>query len=70
QALRLEKPAFQRLLLRRPELAEAIAEVLAERRAKNEQARESLDQATRDSRQRQHRGQFLARIRDYFGYRG
>jgi CRP-like cAMP-binding protein/small-conductance mechanosensitive channel len=69
QALRLEKPAFQRLLLRRPELAEAIAEVLADRRAKNEQARESLDQATRESRQRQHRGQFLARIRDYFGYR-
>ena len=70
QALRLEKPAFQRLLLRRPELAEAIAEVLAGRRAQLEQTRESLDQATRESRQRQHRGQLLERIRDYFGYRG
>ena len=69
RGLRLDKAAFQRLLTRRPELAEAIAEVLAERRVGLEQTRGQLDQASRAQRAQQHRGQLLARIREYFGNR-
>jgi CRP-like cAMP-binding protein/small-conductance mechanosensitive channel len=68
--LRLDKAAFQRLLTRRPELAEAIAEVLADRRVGLEQTKGQLDQATRAQRAQQHRGQLLARIREYFGKPG
>jgi small-conductance mechanosensitive channel len=69
RGLRLDKAAFQRLLTRRPELAEAIAEVLAERRVGLEQTRGQLDQSTRAQQAQQHRGQLLARMREYFGSR-
>lgn len=69
RGLRLDKAAFQRLLLARPELAETMAEVLAERRAGLDQALGLMDQASRAQRAQQQRGQLLARIRDYFGHR-
>ena len=67
-AYRLEKQAFRHLLLGRPQLAEAIAQVLAERRMGLDQAREKLDQQARAKRTDEHRGQLLARIREFFGH--
>lgn len=69
-AYRLEKPAFRHLLQLRPELAEAVAEVLAERRVGLEQAKDKLDQQTRAKRHQEHRGQLLARIREFFSHHG
>jgi small-conductance mechanosensitive channel/CRP-like cAMP-binding protein len=66
-ALRLDKPAFHRLLTERPELAEQVAAALAARRAELEQAREQLDHAARTQREREHHGQLLLRIRAFFG---
>jgi small-conductance mechanosensitive channel/CRP-like cAMP-binding protein len=65
----LDKEAFRQLLQSRPELADSIAEVLAKRRVELDQAKESLDQASKLKRQHDAKNHLLERIRAYFGPR-
>lgn len=69
-AYRLEKEPFRRLLLQRPELAEAVAGVLAQRKVELEAAREQLDQDASRRRHHEHRSQMLLRIREFFSHKG
>ena len=66
----LDKDAFRQLLRLRPELADGVAEVLAKRRVELDQAKESLDQASRAKRQSEAKGHMLERIKAYFGNKG
>jgi small-conductance mechanosensitive channel/CRP-like cAMP-binding protein len=65
----LDKEAFRALLQLRPELVDSVAEVLAKRRVELEQAKESLDQASKLRRQHEAKGHMLERIKAYFGHR-
>lgn len=66
-AFRLEKEPFRQLLAQRPELAESIAELLAQRKVELEAAREQLDKPGSLQRHGEHRRQLLGRIRKFFG---
>jgi CRP-like cAMP-binding protein len=63
---RLDKPAFEDLVRSRPEIAAAVAVVLAERRMGLEQARDRLDDATRSRRRASTKHDLLGRIRGFF----
>ena len=63
---RLDKPAFEELVQSRPEIAEAVADLLAERRMSLEQARDRLDEATRSRRRMSTKHDILGRIRGFF----
>jgi small-conductance mechanosensitive channel/CRP-like cAMP-binding protein len=65
----LDKEAFRQLLQLRPELVDSVAEVLAKRRVELDQAKESLDQASKLRRQHEAKGHLLERIKAYFGHR-
>jgi small-conductance mechanosensitive channel/CRP-like cAMP-binding protein len=70
ECLRLDKDDFKNLMDRRPEIAQDISAILAQRRVELLAAREDLDA---DAKKRQivsERGQLLAAIRDFFGLRG
>ena len=67
ECYRLDKEAFHDILQRRPEIAENISEILARRRVELEAALEDLDEETRQERARQHQGDLLQRIKDFFG---
>jgi CRP-like cAMP-binding protein len=64
---RLGRAAFQTLLLRQPQFAERVAELLARRRLELETARENLDATTRARRMETDRMDLLGRIRGFFG---
>jgi small-conductance mechanosensitive channel/CRP-like cAMP-binding protein len=66
ECYRLDKEAFDDILQRRPEIAENISEILARRRVELEAALEDLDEETRQMRARQHQGDLLQRIKDFF----
>src|SRR5712692_829290 len=66
ECYRLDKEAFREVLKQRPEIAENISEILARRRVELEAALEDLDEETRQTRARQHQGDLLRRIRDFF----
>ena len=66
ECYRLDKEAFHDILQRRPEIAENISEILARRRVELEAALEDLDEETRQTRARQHQGDLLRRIKDFF----
>jgi small-conductance mechanosensitive channel len=64
---RLDKPAFQELVQSRPEIADAVAELLAERRMRLEAARDDAAADVSQSRKRQTTKQdILGRIRGFF----
>jgi small-conductance mechanosensitive channel len=67
---RMDRPAFEQLLRERPELAERIAEVLADRRVHLIEAREELDEAGRGERVKAAKHDLAARIREFFGLDG
>jgi CRP-like cAMP-binding protein len=67
QCLRVDKDDFREVLAGRPELAQEISTILAQRRVELESARENLDAAARSQRVQSERKRILAAIRDFFG---
>ncbi len=66
ECYRVDKDSFQEILRKRPELAEDISQVLARRRAELEAAREDLTEEAKRARMRDHQGDLLQRIRNFF----
>jgi small-conductance mechanosensitive channel len=66
ECYRLDKPSFDDILRRRPELAEDISRVLARRHAELEALREGLSEEAMRKRMHSHQGDFLQRIKDFF----
>jgi small-conductance mechanosensitive channel/CRP-like cAMP-binding protein len=68
---RLDKAAFEELIRSRPELADAVAELLAERKMGLEAARESAaDEASRKNKRQSTKNDILGRIRGFFNLSG
>jgi CRP-like cAMP-binding protein len=63
---RLDKHAFEDLIRSRPPIAEAVAELLTERKVSLEAARESVDDAARARRRQTTKQDILGRIRGFF----
>lgn len=70
ESYRLERKAFERILLDDPPIVERISETLAKRKIALEAAREGLDFEARRSREVTESKQLIHRIRDFFGLRG
>ena len=66
ECYRLDKEALHDILQSRPEIAETISEILARRRVELETAREDLNEEAKVLRLRQHQGDLLQRIKDFF----
>jgi small-conductance mechanosensitive channel/CRP-like cAMP-binding protein len=66
ECYRVDKDAFHHILSSRPKIAEDISEVLARRHAELEAARENLSDEAKRARMRQHQGDLLKRIRNFF----
>src|SRR6266550_1151363 len=66
ECYRVDKDAFHDILRSRPQIAEDISEVLARRRAELDAAREDLNEEAKRARMRDHQGDLLRRIRDFF----
>lgn len=64
---RLEKEDFQGLVKRRPEVADQIAVLLAERRARRASIEENLDSETRAKKKRDDERDLLHRMKSFFG---
>lgn len=69
ECLRLDREAFRDVVAKRPELAERISHVLAERKVALDAAREALDHAARARLVVQTQGDLLTRIRTFFALR-
>ena len=67
---RLDKPAFEELVRSRPEIAEAVADLLTERRESLDQARTEIDEASRRRRRQSTKQDILGRIRGFFNLGG
>ncbi|HQR11579.1 MAG TPA: mechanosensitive ion channel family protein [Casimicrobiaceae bacterium] len=63
---RLEKRGFDAILKARPELAEALSQVLAARAAANDATLQAMDDAARRKRASGNAGEFLRKIRLFF----
>jgi CRP-like cAMP-binding protein len=63
---RLDKHEFVDVLVRRPQIAEEIAQTLALRRAELEAAKEGLNEQAKQERMRATHGDLLRRIRRFF----
>lgn len=70
ECYRLDADAFRSLLVARPDLAETVASVLAERKVGLSAANEKLDEAARASQLAHSRADMLARIRSFFALGG
>src|SRR5205814_9094425 len=66
QCYPVDKDSFHDVLRERPEIAEDISQVLARRRAELEAAREDLTEEAKRARMRDHQGDLLQRIRNFF----
>ncbi|PYS84101.1 MAG: mechanosensitive ion channel protein MscS [Acidobacteria bacterium] len=66
ECYRLDKESFKDILRRRPEIAEDISHVLARRRAELDAVREGLSEEATRQRMRNHQGDLLRRIRNFF----
>lgn len=64
---RLDKKGFDAIMQARPELAEVLAHVLAERQAANDAALQLLDAETRDLRKVGRTRELMRRIQSFFG---
>jgi small-conductance mechanosensitive channel/CRP-like cAMP-binding protein len=67
ECYRLDKSAFQELMVKRPELAGTIADVLARRRLELGAAQMDLGQKAQSERLRATQGDILKTIRNFFG---
>jgi small-conductance mechanosensitive channel/CRP-like cAMP-binding protein len=63
---RLDKVTFEQVLLQRPEIAHALSDKLAERRAELLAARDGLDAAGQKAAELKARGEILSAIRTFF----
>jgi len=66
ECYRVDKDAFHDILRSRPQIAEDISEVLARRTAELDAAREDLNEEAKRARMRDHQGDLLRRIRNFF----
>ncbi|HYO97720.1 MAG TPA: mechanosensitive ion channel family protein [Polyangiaceae bacterium] len=66
ECLRVDKDQFREVLARRPELAQEISTLLAQRRVELETARDNLDAETKNRRVQSERSRILGAIRDFF----
>jgi CRP-like cAMP-binding protein len=66
ECYRVDKDAFHDILRSRPQIAEDISEVLARRTAELDAARENLNEEAKRARMRDHQGDLLRRIRNFF----
>jgi small-conductance mechanosensitive channel/CRP-like cAMP-binding protein len=66
ECYRLDKESFKDILHRRPEIAEDISHVLARRRAELDAVREGLSEEAMRQRMKNHQGDLLRRIRNFF----
>lgn len=69
ECLRVDRAAFGALLERRPNIAQEVAAVLAERRVALETARGHLDAESRNLRVEGERHRILSAVQDFFGLR-
>ena len=69
ECYRLAKATFERLLQRRPELAERLATSIAERRTRLAEVVEDLSQDERQHRVEEVRWELVEQIRSFFGIR-
>lgn len=67
ECYRLDKTAFENILLTRPSIAEEIALVLASRRTELDSALQNMDAAQREKMLSQQHTEILGRIRRFFG---
>ena len=67
ECLRVDRSAFRALLDRRPNIAQDVAEVLAQRRVALDAAREDLDAESRNLRVQGERNRILSAVQDFFG---
>jgi len=67
ECYRLDKPAFQRIILADPQIVDAMSETLARRRVELLAVREGLDARAKEARQANEQKQILGRIRTFFG---
>jgi small-conductance mechanosensitive channel/CRP-like cAMP-binding protein len=70
ESYRLGREAFREVLEARPEIAQGLSEILAQRRLELDAARETLDSAARQARLRSTRDAILHRIQSFFGLPG
>ncbi len=66
ECYRIDKEAFKNIIRRRPEIAEDISIVLANRRVSLEAAREGLNEEAAKQRLQSEQGAMLKRIRNFF----
>ena len=66
ECYRLDKESFQRILQRRPEIAEDISHALARRRVELEELREDLTEEAMRLQMQHAQGALLTRIRNFF----
>jgi small-conductance mechanosensitive channel/CRP-like cAMP-binding protein len=67
ECLRLDKDDFKKLLERRPEIAQEISAILAQRRVELLAARDNLDAEAKNRQIVSERGRLLDAIREFFG---
>jgi small-conductance mechanosensitive channel/CRP-like cAMP-binding protein len=67
ECYRLDKETFRQTLARRPELAEEVASVIAERKAENTAARDELSQQARAQLESESSRDLLGKIRMFLG---
>ncbi len=67
ECFRLDKVVFQKVLERRPELMQPVAELLARRRVELQAAKEGLDAETAAARRRSAEVDLLDRMKRFFG---
>ncbi|HET9956001.1 MAG TPA: mechanosensitive ion channel family protein [Polyangiaceae bacterium] len=66
ECLRVDKDDFRAVLARRPEIAQEISTLLAQRRVELSAVRDNLDADAKRRRMQTERGRILAAIRDFF----
>ncbi|MBX7169557.1 MAG: mechanosensitive ion channel family protein [Pyrinomonadaceae bacterium] len=66
ECFRIDKESFQNIIRRRPEIAEDISHILANRRVSLDAAREGLNEQAAKKRIKTTQGDLLKRIRDFF----
>ena len=67
ECYRIDKDAFRRVVHNRPEIAEVVSLVMAQRRVELQSVREHLDAETRQKRVAVERNKILAGIQSFFG---
>jgi CRP-like cAMP-binding protein len=67
ECYRLDKGAFEEIMLARPGIAEEVAHVLVERRAQLDSALQNLDEETKHKEIRHQHSEVLATVKRFFG---